>query len=86
MEIGQLYKDIINRRELWNYYNKDIKAPIITDANDCYQFIKEYIKYAEKSEMLLFENVKKLKDHSPQRLSHYSTPQSQTSDPMLLRQ
>lgn len=70
MEIGQLYKDIINRRELWNYYNKDIKAPIITDANDCYQFIKEYIKYAEKSEMLLFENVKKLKDYSPQRLSH----------------
>ena len=70
MEIGQLFKDIMNRRELWNYYNKDIKAPIITDANDCYQFITEYIKYSEKSEMLLFENVNKLKDLSPQRLSH----------------
>ena len=70
MNIEQLFKDIMNRRELWNYYNKDIKAPIITDVNDCYRFVTEYIKYSEKSEALLFENVKKLKDDSPQRLSH----------------
>ena len=70
MKISQLYKDIMNRRELWDYYNKDINNPIITDVNDCYRFITEYIKYSEKSEALLFENVKKLKDDSPQRLSH----------------
>ena len=70
MKIRQLFNDIMNQRELWNYYNKDIKAPIITDANDCYRFVTEYIKYSEKSEALLFENVKKLKDDSPQRLSH----------------
>ena len=70
MKISQLYKDIMNRRELWDYYNKDINNPIITDVNDCYRFITEYIKYSEKSEALLFKNVKKLKDDSPQRLSH----------------
>ena len=70
MVIRQLYKSIMNRRELWDYYNKEMNNPIITDVNDCYRFVTEYIKYSEKSETLLFGNVKRLKDNSPQRLSH----------------
>lgn len=70
MEIRRLYKKILERKDLWNYYNKDLKAPDITDTDDCYRFITEYIEYSEKSKTVLFENVKCLSEHSPQRLSH----------------
>lgn len=70
MKTDDLYKSIIKRNNLWNYYNKDLRAPEITDTDDCYRFITEYIKYSEKSKTTLFDGVRYLKEKSPQRLSH----------------
>ena len=70
MKISNIFKEIIKKSELWNYYNKNIKAPILTNTDDCFRFITEYIKFSKKTDSILFENVKKLKTHSPQRMSH----------------
>lgn len=70
MKIKNLYKFIINRTEIWNYYNKDIAMPSITDTFSCYQFILNYIRCAKKTETKLVNNLQTLEVHYPQRLSH----------------
>lgn len=70
MKIKNIYESIIDRTDLWNYYNKDIIAPIITDTDDCYRFITEYINYSEKSKTVLVGALRIIRERSPQRLSH----------------
>jgi hypothetical protein len=70
MKIKNIYDGIIDRTDLWNYYNKDIIAPVITDIDDCYRFITQFINYSEKSKTVLVGALRTLKEHSPQRLSH----------------
>lgn len=70
MKIKNIYESIINRPDLWNYYNHDINAPVITDTDDCYRFITDYIIYSEKSKTVLIEALQNIKKRSPQRLSH----------------
>ena len=42
----------------------------MSDTDDCYRFIKEYINFSEKSNTILFKYVDDLKDNCPFRLSH----------------
>jgi hypothetical protein len=70
MKIKNIYDSIIERTNLWNYYNKDIIAPVITDTDDCYRFITQYINYSEKSKTVLVGALRIIKERSPQRLSH----------------
>lgn len=70
MKVENIYKSILKKSNVWNYYNKDIIVPNISDIDDCYQFITAYIKYSEKSRTSLFKWVDYLKEHSPRRLSH----------------
>ena len=70
MKIRQLYKCIIDRHDVWDYYNSNIIAPVLTDYKDCGRFITEVIKCSEKTNTELYRNIKELEDKSPQRLSH----------------
>ncbi len=70
MKIRQIYKYIIDRRDVWNYYKSDIIAPVLTDYKDCGRFIIEYINCSEKTNTELYRNIKELENKSPQRLSH----------------
>ena len=72
MNIKKIYQSFSDRPKLWNYYDKkDIKMPVLTDAEDCYQFILKYIRFAGKSgSVLVKDDLEKLKELSPQRLSH----------------
>ena len=70
MEIKKIYKDILKNIEKWNYYNKDIKTPDILDVVDCRDFIETFIKYSEKSQTVLFKEIKKLEKKHPERLCH----------------
>lgn len=70
MKIKNIYKSIIDRNDLWNYYNQNVIAPKITDTDDCYRFITEYIKCSEKSNTVLVDDLRIIKELSPQRLSH----------------
>ncbi len=70
MEIKKLYANIINNKDLWNYYNKRVKKPKIINTSDCYKFIKSFIKYSQKTQSILFDNVDYLNNNKPSRLSH----------------
>lgn len=70
MNIKKLYANIIKNKVLWNYYHKRIRKPSITNTDECYNFIKSYIKYAEKSNTDLFDNIDYLNNNNPSRLSH----------------
>lgn len=70
MNINNIYKNIQKRSKLWNYYNKDILVPDILDASECETFIKNYIKASEKASLVLVDNVSKIKNDSPQRMTH----------------
>lgn len=70
MKINSIYKSIINRTNLWNYYNKDIERPVLSDVNTCMTFIKKYILYSKKSKSLLFDSIDYLDEHYPSRLTH----------------
>ena len=69
MKIKKLYKSVTERNGLWNYYNKDLTPPLLTDTEDCFRFIREYINYSEKSISIL-DDLRILKERSPRRLSH----------------
>ena len=66
----ELYKSIIEKKKLWNYYNKELDKPDLTDSESCYKFISSYIKYAEKSKTVLWKGLEDLKNNEPQRLKH----------------
>ena len=70
MDIKELYANIINNKNLWNYYNKKVKKPNIINTSDCYNFIKKFIKYSEKTRTILFDNIDYLNNNDPNRLSH----------------
>ncbi len=70
MDIKQIYKSVIDKRDVWDYYNSGIKAPVFTDYKDCSRFIMEYIRCSEKNDTELYRNIKNLEENSPQRLSH----------------
>ena len=70
MKAENIYSSILKKSNVWNYYNKDIIIPDISDVDDCYQFIIAFIKYSEKSKTILFKWVGYLKENSPRRLSH----------------
>ena len=70
MEISRIYKNITDRRDVWDYYNTNITAPVLTNHKDCGRFIMEYISCSEKANTELYRNIKELEDKSPQRLSH----------------
>lgn len=70
MKIVDIYKDVISRTDIWDYYNKGIIAPQLSDPEDCYRFITEYIVYSEKSKTVLFEGIGYLREHAPRRLTH----------------
>ena len=70
MKIANIYSNIIKDIDKWNYYNEDIEAPCLTNKNDCCNFIKEFIKYSEKSGSCLFKNIEELKRIDPKILSH----------------
>lgn len=70
MKIANIYSNIIKDIDKWNYYNEDIEAPCLTNKNDCCNFIKEFIKYSEKSGSCLFKNIEELKRIDPKRLYH----------------
>ncbi len=70
MKIQTIYKRIQDKKELWKYYNNEIKVPKILDTEDCYEFIINYISASEKTSTCLFKNIDKLKKDCPERLSH----------------
>ena len=57
-KINGFYNDIITDEKKWNYYNgkklsvKNVE--ILTDASECYNFIKEFIIKSEKSQTALY--------------------------------
>lgn len=70
MKIEDIYKSVITRTDIWDYYNKGISAPILTDAEDCCRFITEFIKYSEKTKTILFDGICYLKENDPCRMNH----------------
>lgn len=66
----KLYYKILEHKELWNYYNKEIEKPDLTDATSCRKFIETYIIYAEKSKTVLFDGIDYLSKNDPNRLKH----------------
>ncbi len=70
MKITEIYKSVIKRTDIWNYYNKSLSAPNLTDAEDCCRFITEFIKYSEKTKTVLFDGIRYLEDNDPCRLNH----------------
>ncbi len=70
MEIKDIYKSVIKRTDFWDYYNKGIPAPNLSDAEDCCRFITEFMKYSEKTKTILFDGICYLKDNDPWRLNH----------------
>lgn len=70
MKINKIYRDIFKNNGTWDYYNKDLKAPNILDTEDCKRFIKEFIKYSEKSKIILFGDIDRLFKKYPDRLCH----------------
>lgn len=70
MNIRRIYNSIQKRKGLWNYYNENIVIPKITNTDECYTFIKTFIKASEKTKTCLFENVDKLKNSDSKRLTH----------------
>lgn len=65
-----IYKSVTSRTYFWDYYSKGIKAPQLTDTDDCYRFITEYILCSEKSKTVLFDGIGYLREHNPRRLTH----------------
>lgn len=70
MNIRRIYNSIKKRKDLWNYYNKNIVTPKITNTDECYTFIKTFINASEKTKTCLYENVDKLKNSDSKRLTH----------------
>lgn len=70
MEIKDIYKSVIKRTDIWDYYNKGISAPNLSDAEDCCRFITEFMKYSEKTKTVLFDGICYLKENDPWRLNH----------------
>ena len=70
MRVDTIYNSILKNPKVWNYYNKDILVPEISNIDECYIFVKSFIKYSEKSKTTLFKWVDYLNEHSPRRLSH----------------
>lgn len=70
MKIIDIYKSVITRTDIWDYYNKGISAPILTDLEDCCRFITEFITYSEKTKTILFKGVQYLNNNDPCRLRH----------------
>lgn len=69
MKIKKIYNNTIKNTK-WNYYNKKITNPNLCDVNSCALFIKKYIKLAEKSKALLYNEIDYLRTHFPERLTH----------------
>ncbi len=70
MKIKKIYNSILQKENVWNYYNKDLKAPNILDTKDCKRFIKEFINYSEKSKTILFDDIDSLFKNYPNRFYH----------------
>lgn len=70
MTLEDLYNEIIEDKDKWNYYNRDIEAPDLACTNSCYNFILEYIKLSKKSNNTLVDRIKFLRDKEPKRLRH----------------
>ena len=70
MTLEDLYNEIIEDKDKWNYYNQDIEAPDLACTNSCCNFILEYIKLSEKSNDTLVDRSEFLRDKEPKRLRH----------------
>lgn len=73
MEIEDIYRSIIRRPSIWNYYNKNVSISNILDTTDCYQFIKNYIQFAEKAHNTFNAGLVYLYNSNPNRLSHIAS-------------
>jgi hypothetical protein len=70
MYLKQLYTNIIQKQDSWNYYGLGIADLDISNSESCRNFVKEYIQLSEKSEHTLYGEIDELFEKDPQRITH----------------
>ncbi len=70
MKISRIVNSILEKPEIWKYYNQELTAPNINNELDCFRFILNYIKQSEKTGTILYENAPIIFKSDPRRVCH----------------